>query len=69
MDDVHLNPFAFSVDNSDFLEAFLPALEKIVLQERGDLSGGKSMEVNPILDGNLNHHKIMLKAEGRKLKV
>jgi len=69
MDDIHLNPFSLSVDNSDLLEAFLLAFEKIVLQERGDLPGGECMEVNPILDGNLNHHKIMLKAEGRKLKV
>ena len=52
MDDIHLNPFAFSVDNSDLLEAFLLAFEKIVLQERGDLPGGECMEVNPILDGN-----------------
>jgi hypothetical protein len=71
MDNVHLNPFAFSVDNSDLLEAFLLTFEKVVLQERGDLPGGKSMEVDPILDGNLNHHKSCskLKAEGSKVKV
>ena len=58
MDDIHLDPFSFSVDNSDLLEAFLLTFEKVVLQERGDLPGGKSMEVNPILDRNLNNHDL-----------
>jgi hypothetical protein len=31
MDDVHLDPFSFSVDDSDLLETLLLALGKIVL--------------------------------------
>jgi hypothetical protein len=57
MDNVHLNPFSLSVDNSDLLEAFLLTLEEIVLQERRDLFGRESMKIDPVLDGNLNYHK------------
>ena len=56
MDDIHLHPFSFSVDNADLLEAFLLTFEEIVLQERRNLLRGESMKVDPILDGNLNSH-------------
>jgi len=52
MDDVHLHPLALSVDDSYFLEALLLTFEEIVLQERGNLPGGKSVKIDPILDGN-----------------
>lgn len=57
MDNVHLNPLSFSVNNPDLFVAFLLTFEKIVLQERRDLFGRESMKIDPVLDGNLNGHK------------
>jgi hypothetical protein len=71
MDDIHLNPFPFSVDNSDLLEAFLLTFEEIVLQERRDFPGGEGVKIDPVLDGNANNHKesFKFKVESSKFKV
>jgi hypothetical protein len=68
MDDVPLNPFPFSMDNSDLFEPFLLAFQEILLQKRRDLLRRESVKVNPILNGNSNSHKVRLKAENSKLK-
>jgi hypothetical protein len=68
MDNVHLNPFSLSVDNSDLLEAFLLTFEKIVLEERRDFLGRESVKIDPVLDGNLKNHKRNVKFQNPKLK-
>jgi hypothetical protein len=68
MDDIHLNPFSFSVDNSDLFEAFLLTFEKIVLQERRDLFRREGVKVDPILDGNTDSHNQNVKFQNPKFK-
>jgi hypothetical protein len=68
MDDIHLDSFSLSVDNSNLLEAFFLAFEKIVFQELRNFLWRESVKVNPILDGNLNSHKQNVKFQNPKLK-
>jgi hypothetical protein len=68
MDDIHLNPFPFPVDDPNFSKTFLLTLEKVLLQKRRDLLGGESMKINPILDGNPKNHKRNVKFQNPKFK-
>ena len=69
MDDVHLDSFSFPMDDSNFSETFLLTFQEIFLQKGRDLLGGESVEVNPILDGNLYHHKLNVKFQNPKFKL
>jgi hypothetical protein len=57
MDDVHLNAFSFSMDNSYLLETLLLTFQKILFQERRDLLRGEGVKINPILNRNFQNHK------------
>ena len=59
MDDPELNPFAFPMDDPHLSEPPLLAFEEIVFQKERDFFGGEGMEIDPVVNGNMNGHKVI----------
>jgi len=56
-DDIHLDPFSFSMDDPHFLESSFLALKEVVFQEERDLLGREGMKVNPVLNRDSDNIK------------
>ena len=68
MNNVHLYPSPFSMDDTYLFETFLLAFSRDTpLKGKGTYLGRESVEINPILDGNADNHKI--EAQSSKLKA
>lgn len=56
MDNVPLNPFPFSMNDSNLSEPFLLTFQEVCLQEGGDLLRKEAVKIDPVFNGDTNNH-------------